>query len=237
MFQLMQMYKQYQGLNDQQGMARVRDQLNLLVSAQQKILSAQNAVAKADGEASMPTSSSGSLSSQLAAPSKSVSVGSNREATLQQHHQQQANQILTQLAAVTKSSPQQTSSLAWQDDGGADFAPPAYSGATTGGSPSGGLSSSTRVTSTVAEWQSGRVPTPPLYNEASVATTGTASIGSSGAGIDGGRATATSNLMQSRAPPAPSLLGHMGSGSPTTTTTVTQNDGEIISPLLIYTIV
>lgn len=110
--QLIQLYKQYQELNDREGMGRVHDQLNLLVSAQQKILAAQSTL----GLNNVPTTStagsgvglSNLLSSQLQPVPKSATVGMlsnkiNPQQPQHQHQQQQANQILSQLVAAKSS--------------------------------------------------------------------------------------------------------------------------------------
>lgn len=222
--QLMQLYKQYQALNDRQGMGRVRDQLNLLVSAQQKILAAQNSAGKTDGT-SLATSSSGSVSNQLShqssGPSKSASLGASGSvgefirdgspSTQQQHQQQQqrANQILGQLAAVKHApSPPSSSTVNMPWQGGVSMT---SSSVTT---------STTHITTGGSDWQSGapKVPPPP-YSQAS--------------GISG--RPSSSNLQSSpsvrvatppSAPP-PSAPPPLSYGGPSgTTSTATPNNGK-----------
>ena len=122
--QLIQLYKQYQLANDQQGMARVREQINFLVSSQQKILAAQNSVinssaptivngsAKQTVSQTFPnktgsaTTSSGMAAATTATKPTSAVVPA-RSTTLHtqaREQQQNADRILSQLAAVVKPS-------------------------------------------------------------------------------------------------------------------------------------
>lgn len=128
--QLIQLYKQYQEANDLQGMARVREQINFLVSAQQKVLAAQNSVVRSgaasimNGPANQPVSQSfagyrvGNTVSGTATASETAAtatktmpvVGSSMGAMVpasqaqSQDHQQQADRILSQLSVVGKTS-------------------------------------------------------------------------------------------------------------------------------------
>lgn len=119
--QLIQLYKHYQALNDQQGMVRVREQIDFLVSAQQKILAAQNSVVKSsaastivNGPANQPVAGGGTASTAAAAVTATkatpVVVGGTTVPSSHsqyQEQQQQADRILGQLAAVRKPSQSQ----------------------------------------------------------------------------------------------------------------------------------
>ena len=201
MLQLMQLYKQYQGLNDQQGMARVRDRLNLLVSAQQKILAAQNNMIKSEG--GNPSQSLGQqsrtgvgLSTKLTTTMGSIG-GQTLTSQQQVQHQQQeqrANQILSGLSALGKAPQTQQ-----------------------------------RTASNTMSWQSTSVkgvpqqPPPPYSASTAVSSANnqTAGVGSSSDSTGG------AYLPRSVSNMPPSLLSHMGTSS-TTTTTPSQLNCKII---------
>ncbi len=109
--QLIQLYKQYQEANDQLGMARVREQINFLVTAQQKILAAKNNILKT----TTGTTPSNSVSQSLVGSKLQVGgeplvggaglrLGSAEGSRSEQ--QQQANKILGQLAGLKKNQQQ-----------------------------------------------------------------------------------------------------------------------------------
>ena len=217
--QLMQLYKQYQNMNDQQGMARVRNQLSLLVSAQQRILAAQNSLAKTGGTQSsnagnVATGSSGvdiqpPLGHQSNVP-KTVSMGvnvsgsSNGEIDFpsiqpQQQPYHRSHRILDQLNMIAKTSQLSSSlkqntgasSTPWQDDTVSSSLPPPppYSG--------------TNVTSSCT-----------MISTSHTSGSGLGSVGLPGRGV----------VLNT----PPSLLSHV-SASSTITTPSTQNHGKLIS--------
>jgi len=116
--QLIQLYKQYQETNDQEGVARVREQISFLVTAQQKILAAKNNILKTSSSsvangptAQQMTSSNGNSRQQSSGGGDSSNGGAtllSRPATVEhgKNEQQQANKILGQLSALKKAQNQ-----------------------------------------------------------------------------------------------------------------------------------
>ena len=118
--QLIQLYKQYQEANDQQGMARVREQINFLVSAQQKILAAQNSIVRSgansamNGPANQPSVTNQVSGMPVSGVETSVGVATTRPVTTElnrNEQQQQANKILSHLSALKKSQDQPATTL------------------------------------------------------------------------------------------------------------------------------
>ena len=214
--QLMQLYKQYQSLNDRQGMGRVRDQLNFLVSAQQKILAAQNKatgvpVSGAPGSQSAQQLSSGATGSQsvqqlgstggqqLGGPSKPLSLPASVPATESsgdssgvQQQQQRATQILGQISAAMKQAPLPTRSstvnVAASQTSSSSSLPTSV--------PPVSLNTSvvtTTSTTSSSSWQSvaPKLP-PPSYSHSSVAMSGAGTRPSGG----------SSNLQAGVTPPS-----------------------------------
>lgn len=193
--QLMQLYKQYQSLNDQQGMKRVRDQLNMLVFAQQKILAAQNNMVKTTAERTATEttpSTAGSVASAQPVGGRMGGVSVSSAQQPQPPQQQQAQQILGQLAGIAKGGQSQTGSSGgnqlWQGSGGG------------GGNVQTSTSANNHVKNigTAADWQGGSfaekggtlssLPPPPAYSDASMTSSSVVNT-------------------------PPSLLSHMGSGA------------------------
>ena len=195
----MQLYKQYQSLNDQQGMKRVRDQLNMLVSAQQKILAAQNNMVKTTAERTA-TETAASTAGSVAGGSTSVQPvvggrmgGVSASSAQQPQQQQQAHQILGQLAGIAKGGQSQPGNSGgnqlWQGSGGGG-------GGTIQSSAS--TSNHVRNSGTSADWQAGSfagkggalssLPPLPTYSDASMTSSSVVNT-------------------------PPSLLSHMGSGA------------------------
>ncbi len=202
--QLMQLYKQYQGLNDQQGMTRVRDQLNLLVSAQQKILAAQNGITKSDGGS--PVVSSHSEPAQghqmMSSSPKTGSVVSGANVVQGNQQQQRASRILNQLAMVSSQS-QLSANGPWSNSGSMTTSLPAYSSRSTimEALPPYSVPPSLSMTHP-----------PPAYSEANL-TTSSSSQAASAAYVTG----STPNMPLS-------LLSHMGGSS--AAPTFSQNQGK-----------
>ena len=116
--QLIQLYKQYQETNDQQGMTRVREQINFLVSAQQKILAAKNNILKTTSSSAVngPTtqlmaSGNGTSRQSSGGDLSSTGGGAQSRPAIMEHskndqQQLQASKILEQLSALKKAQPQ-----------------------------------------------------------------------------------------------------------------------------------